>query len=55
MLLLIFKAKKLLKHFTQKNDKNDKNTKEKGFRIENVSKRKSGKLYFKLKGYGHFF
>ena len=51
MLLVIFKAKKLLERITKKSCKKN----QKWLRAEKVKKRKSGKLYFKWKGYDSSF
>ena len=52
MLLVILIAKRLLECFMKKNCKKKNQTR---FRIENVIKRKSDKLYFKWKGYDNSF
>ena len=52
ILLVILTEKQLLELFTKKNTKN---TNQKEFRVEKVIKRKSNKLYVKLRGYDSSF
>ena len=55
MLLMILMVKKLLEPFMKKRIAKNKSVQKNEFRIEQVIKRKSDKLYAKWKGYNNSF